>query len=263
MNCREAQEQMHGYLDGELELTRSLEIERHMNECRVCASVYKGQTALRSALRGGAPYYEAPPKLRKRLRSSLGDAAKAEAPMRFASRRWLAVGASLAAVLLIAVAVWRIAPARPARADDELLTREIVSGHVRSLMADHLTDVASSDQHTVKPWFDGKLDFAPQVKDFAAQGYPLVGGRLEYLNNRAVAALVYQRQKHYINLFVWPAAGPGADAGGKALTRQGYNMFVWTSAGMTYWAVSDLNSAELQEFAALVRAQTPPAATGY
>ena len=257
MSCQQTRELMHGYLDGELDLSESLEVERHMRECQSCARAYRDQTALRSALRDRAPYYTAPAKLRKRLGSSLREAAKAEAPTRALRWRWLAVGTSLACLFLLAFVVWRVAPDRFAPAGDDLLAQEIVSDHIRSLMVDHLTDVTSSDQHTVKPWFDGKLDFAPSVRDFSDEGYPLVGGRLEYLNGRRAAALVYQRQKHFINVFIMPASQM-ADSAPKLSTRQGYNLISWTQSGMAYWAVSDLNSTELQELTRLIKAQTPP-----
>ncbi|MBA3356983.1 MAG: anti-sigma factor [Pyrinomonadaceae bacterium] len=122
-------------------------------------------------------------------------------------------------------------------------------------MANHLTDVPSSDQHTVKPWFDGKLDFAPPVTDLTAQGFPLVGGRLDYISNRPVAALVYQRRQHFINLFIWLSTND-SESGNKIMTRQGYNLIRWNQSGMTYWAVSDLNLNELQEFAQAVQNPT-------
>lgn len=153
-----------------------------------------------------------------------------------------------ATVILIAVPLLR------GPSNDEILRREIVSGHVRSLMAGHLADVASSDEHTVKPWFAGKLNFSPMVVDLKNQGFPLIGGRLDYIDNRPVAALVYQRQKHYINLFVWPSHSD-SDADTKMILRQGYNLLHWSKAGMTYWAISDLNQAELQEFARHIQAQ--------
>jgi anti-sigma factor RsiW len=242
---------IHAYVDGELDLARSLEVEQHMEQCEVCAIAYRNQIALRSALKDSSLYHSAPAGLQKRIRSSLRREAKSEVGRRLFGWRWLPVGA-LALVLLMALVVWRAVPGlRPS--GDELLAQEIVSNHVRSLQLEgHRTDVISSDQHTVKPWFDGKLDFAPPVKDFSSQGFPLLGGRLEYLNNRAVAALVYQRQKHFINLYIWPAKQSNA-IGEVATKRQGYNLLSWTNSGMNFWAVSDLNAIELQEFARLVQ----------
>jgi mycothiol system anti-sigma-R factor len=257
VSCQRTQELLHGYLDSELDLTESLEVERHMHECQSCARAYTNQTALRSAFKHSSLYYSAPARLRKRIRSSLRQANKAEAPARSLPWRWLAVGASLACALLIALVIWSALPGRSGPSRDELLAQEVVSDHVRSLMANHLTDVASSDQHTVKPWFDGKVDFAPQVRDFSDQGYPLVGGRLEYVNGRSAAALVYQRQKHFINVFIWPS-DDGADSEARLSTHQGYNLIHWTKSGMTYWAVSDLNGVELQELVRLIQEQTPP-----
>jgi anti-sigma factor RsiW len=255
--CETAQELIHGYLDGELDLSRSLEVEQHMQECQVCASAYRNQTALRSAFKNSSLYYSAPETLEKRIRASLRREAKSEVGRRSFGWRWLAVGVALASVLLMALVVWRAVPGlRPS--GDDLLAQEIVSNHVRSLQLEsHRADVISSDQHTVKPWFDGKLDFAPPVKDFSSQGFPLIGGRLEYLNNRAVAALIYQRQKHFINLYIWPAEQSPAEqrkaAGEVPGKRQGYNLLHWTNAGMNYWAISDLNGVELHEFARLVQ----------
>jgi anti-sigma factor RsiW len=135
---------------------------------------------------------------------------------------------------------------------DDLLAQEIVSGHVRSMMANHLLDVISTDKHTVKPWFDGKLDFAPPVKDTTAQGFPLIGGRLDYIGDRPVAALVYKRQQHIINLFIWTTA-QASDENDRLLTRQGYNLVRWTHSGMTFWAVSDLELPQLQQFAQVIQ----------
>ncbi|HET6267936.1 MAG TPA: anti-sigma factor, partial [Acidobacteriota bacterium] len=137
-------------------------------------------------------------------------------------------------------------------ATNELVAQEILSSHVRSLMPGHLTDVVSSDQHTVKPWFNGKLDFSPPVRDFTAQGFPLVGGRLDYVNHREVAALVYTRNKHVINVFLWPSSET-ASKEPRPSTLQGYHIVEWTGSGMTHYVVSDLNEAELQEFIKLLQ----------
>ncbi len=235
MSCQIAQEFIHAYVDGELDLARTLEVELHMQECQVCVSAYRNQTALRSSFKDASLYYSAPRKLEKRIRSSLRREADSEVSRPSFGWRWLPIGVAATLALLM------------------LLAQEIVSNHVRSLQLEsHHTDVISSDQHTVKPWFDGKLDFAPTVKDFSTQGFPLIGGRLEYLNNRAVAALIYQRQKHYINLYIWPAEQSNA-ASEVAAKRLGYNLLHWTSPGMNYWAISDLNGVELHEFARLVQ----------
>ena len=223
-----------------------------MRECEVCARAYHNQITLRSSLKDESLYYCAPEKLKKRIHSSLRNEAKSEVSARGFGWRWLTVGASLAFLLLIGLVVWRVVPIRVNPSVD--LAQEIVSNHVRSLLpgGSHLTDVLSSDQHTVKPWFDGKVDFAPPVKDFASQEFHLYGGRLEYLNNRTVATLIYQRRLHYINLYIWPAEQAGA-TGEVTTQRQGYNLIHWTSSGMSYWAISDLNSVELHEFARLVQ----------
>ncbi len=163
--------------------------------------------------------------------------------------QWLKWGIPVAGTALIA---FLLATALTRPSTDERLAQEVTASHVRSLMAAHLTDVASSDQHTVKPWFDGKIDFAPPVKDLAAQGFPLVGGRLDYLQNRQVAALIYQRHKHFVNLFIWPAPR-SSNTTEKPAVRQGYNLIHWNQSGMTFWAVSDLNPAELREFVELIK----------
>lgn len=253
MSCQRAEELIHGYVDGELDLVRSLEVEQHMRECEICARAFRNQTTLRSSLKGDSLYYRAPENLQKRVQASLRKEAKAELPPRRFDWRWLTAAASLAFMVLIGVVVWRLVPRSLQSSSDELLAQEVTSDHVRSLqMPAHLTDVLSSDQHTVKPWFDGKVDFAPPVKDFASRDFRLYGGRLDYLNNRSVATLVYQRRLHYISLYIWPAEQAGS-TGEVTVQRQGYNLIHWTGSGMNFWAISDLNSVELHEFARLVQ----------
>ena len=252
MICHETRDLIHAYLDGELDLLRSLEIERHLPACQACALMFQNHQALRSAITTGSLYHQAPDDLRRRVRSAGRQVDQAESKSWLLSWRRLSVGASLAAVVVLVMALiptWTRSPA------DDLMTKEVISAHVRSLMADHLVDVASSDRHTVKPWFNGRLDFSPPVTDLTERGFPLSGGRLDYLNNRPVAALVYRRQQHIINLFIWPSAQAPQKIALKPVTQQGFHLIGCTSEGMTFLAVSDLNERELEEFVRLALSQ--------
>jgi len=255
LNCQETQNLIHAYLDGELDLVKSLEIEEHLQDCRACSQATKNHQALRTAMNAGSLYFRAPGPLRKRIESTVrqADRSATHAP-RVMPWRWLGVAASLVVVVFVTWSVTRSLSAPPA---NDLLAQEVVASHVRSLMPDHLADVASSDQHTVKPWFSGKLDFSPVVEDLANQGFPLIGGRLDYLDNQPVAALVYRYQQHVINLFIWPAVG-ASDTNATMDTRQGYHLAHWTKSSMTYWAISDLNESELQQFVQLVQNLAAP-----
>jgi anti-sigma factor RsiW len=252
MICKDAQNLINGYVDGELDLIRNLEIERHIQDCALCTQDHKSHQVLSNAIKTGSLYFKAPADLRRRIQLSLRKAAKAEAGRRMLPKWWFNIAAPMAAAAVILLA---LVPFLRGPSADDLLAGEVISSHVRSLMASHLADVSSSDQHTVKPWFAGKLNFSPPVEDLAKQGFPLIGGRLDYLEDRPVAALIYQRQKHFINLFIWPL-GSDSDVETKTVLRQGYNLFHWTRSGMTFWAVSDLNNAELQKFVQLVQNQT-------
>jgi len=273
MNCEEAIKLMDGYLDGELDPITSQTIEQHMRECPKCDQAYKTHGSLIRAISNATPYYKAPAGLRERIQSSLREEI-AEQPVRNGVRgsqvlfrrrqpelrtilwgrswNWLALAA---AVLLAAIIGWNLFPRLQQPGADQFLATELIASHVRSLMANHLTDVASSDQHTVKPWLDAKLDFAPSVVDLANDGFPLVGGRLDYLDNRPVAALVYQRRKHFINLFVWPAEA-GAARPTMAMSHQGYQLLHWVDSDFNYWAVSDVNANDLQTFKQQFEGQT-------
>jgi len=188
-------------------------------------------------------YFEPPPHLEGRVRAELRKTGKAPTGRRF-GWRWLVAAASLPSMAALAGAL--VVMSRIPSQND-LLNQEIVSAHVRSLMADHLTDVPSSDQHTVKPWFNGKLDFSPEVRDLSGEGYPLVGGRLDYLGGRSVAVLVYQRRQHSINVFVWPEPD-AARAEPREVSSRGYNLIRWSHGGTSYSVVSDLNLGELRTF---------------
>jgi len=247
LSCAEKRVLIDGFLDGELDAVRSLEIEAHLKACPSCSRLLESHGALRYAINAGSLAYRAPAKLERSIRAALPQEVRPVRTGGVFPWRWLSLAASAAFALALA---WGLAQRVATPSAEELLAREAVSSHVRSLMAAHLTDVTSTDQHTVKPWFDGKLDFAPPVHDFAEAGFPLLGGRLDYLNGRPVAALVYQRRKHFINLFIWPANDAG-DAAEKAATQQGYNILHWRQAGMNFWAVSDVNAADLAAFAGL------------
>jgi anti-sigma factor RsiW len=249
VTCTQLRNLLHGFVDGELDLVRHLEIDHHLQECSACSEAVSQRRALRKALGDAALYHRPPLALRERIQSCLRQASKPPAALPVLPRRWLGVAAALAFVALL---VWGIVRIRSLPTAEELLAQEVASSHVRSLLLDKLLDVASSDQHSVKPWFQGKLDFAPAVKNLAGEGYPLIGGRLEYLDNRKVAAVVYKRDQHVINLFIWPATTE-ADEAPRALTRQGYLLLHWTRAGLTFWVISDLNQEELQEFVGLIQ----------
>ncbi len=255
MNCQEIKSLKHAYADRELDPVRTTEIEQHLGGCPACSQVYENIRALGSALKSADLYFKAPAQLKSSIRASLA-VERSDAPRLQRSEastlswwHWFKFGLPIAGTAVVAflLAVTFVRPSA-----DERLGQEVTAGHVRSLMANHLTDVASSDQHTVKPWFDGKVDFAPPVKDLAAQGFPLVGGRLDYLQDRQVAALVYQRQKHFINLFIWPEPR-NSNTSAKPIVRRGYNLIHWSGSGMTFWAASDLNAAELREFVELIK----------
>jgi len=236
MNCEEARQWLSAYVDEELDVTASLEVERHLAECPGCRREHAELLGIREAMRGAELTYEPPAALAKKVRAEVARAARQERGAGWFDWRW-AAAAALAAAVLVAAVLWT----RPSGAEPRLLA-EVVAGHVRSLQADHLVDVESSDRHTVKPWFQGRLDFSPPVPDLPE----LVGGRLDYLDGRAVAALIYQRRGHRINVFVWPGAGQG---GPTTESTKGYQAVHWYGAGMEWWAVSDMNAVELTAFA--------------
>ena len=274
MNCNEATELMDGYLDGELDARTNQEIERHLRECAKCSHAYELERDLVRAVESGAPYFKAPAELRESIQSSLrseiarqplGSVSEMKRAGVFSRRSertatvftpqwsWLALAAAIIAAAIVAV---NFVPRWQRNGGEQFLATQLISSHVRSLMASHLTDVASSDQHTVKPWLDTKLDFAPPVVDLTNDGFPLVGGRLDYVENRPVAALVYQRRKHFINLFIWPADSVMTVAD-KTISHQGYQLVHWIDGDFNYWAVSDVSEGDLQLFKQAFEKQLP------
>jgi anti-sigma factor RsiW len=244
MRCNNTRELIGAYVDDELDLVRSLDIEGHLHECSICSREYQNHRSLRRAIKGAELNFEAPPGLEKRIRTNLGRANKSEAKPWSLSWRWAIAGASVAAT--VAMLLFAAMTLNRHQTGD-LLAQDVVSSHLRSLIPGHTIDVPSTDQHTVKPWFNGKLDFSPPVRDLADKGFNLTGGRLDYVDNRPVAVVVYTRRLHTINLYIW-LSNTDANAGGEATVRQGYNMIHWTKEGMIFWAVSDLNTGELHDF---------------
>ena len=260
MACEDNALLLHAYSDGELDLVRSLEIEKHVKICASCAQELREQQILREGIRSANLYHRAPEALRARIiayesgvpaRPSEQSRAVAS-PLRTARRRpvleWLAVAAAILITLGLGV---RFIPSVLSTRQRDLVAEELVASHIRSLQPGHLMDVVSTDQHTVKPWFDGKIDFAPPVRDLVEQGYPLIGGRLDYIGGRDVAALVYQLRKHYINVFIWPDDGKQRNRP-EFVSKQGYNVACGSSGGMRLCGVTDANAEDLRQFMQLL-----------
>ncbi|HET7550079.1 MAG TPA: anti-sigma factor [Gemmatimonadaceae bacterium] len=275
LTCTECRERLAPYIDDELDVLDRQAVKAHLAGCPACSSRYDRQRALGDTLRRELPTYRAPDLLRARIGNALraegGRGSQPAAEQREVSktdartaatgaRRWRLVALAASALLVVST-TYDIVAIRSAGRDivqrsasvGDAIAHDVLASHVRSLMPGHLTDVASSNRHNVKPWFNGRLDYSPPVYDLSDSGFPLIGGRVDYVGNRAVAVLVYQRRQHLISVYVWPSP---ADTDGGAQrppvqTRQGYHMLSWTRGGMTCWAISDLNEEELRELARL------------
>ena len=252
MDHKEAIELLPAYLDQELGIPDTVALEHHLNDCPECQREYAEQNGVRVLLKNDAAHFRAPAHLAERIQMSLPKERPNISTRKTWRLNWLNTGAVMATLLAV---VWSGALYFTLPTAQERLMEELVSNHVRSLQVDHLSDVASTDQHTVKPWFNGKLDFSPPFIDLAPQGYPLIGGRLDYLNGRTVAVLIYRHNQHPINLYVWPSRNP--DMTPHAQDHQGFHIIMWTASGMGYWAVSDLAANELKLFVSGLMASKP------
>ncbi|MGA2289292.1 anti-sigma factor family protein [Bradyrhizobium sp.] len=250
--CSEWELVLHGSIDGELDAAHSLQLEQHLATCSHCANELERFRALKRVISQKGVRWRTPDHVRAQVLAAISREAATDARTSATPaveerergfnilgfiKQWMFVPslAALAASLFLV-----IAPIQ----DRSSIEDEVIAGHVRSLLASHLTDVATSDQHTVKPWFNGKIDFSPPVVDLAPEGFPLVGGRIDYVGGRVVAALIYKRQLHLINVFIWPAAPAAATA----RSRDGYNIENWSEDGLTFWAVSDVSADDITRF---------------
>jgi anti-sigma factor RsiW len=253
MNCSEAEVLIHALIDGELDAGHARDVETHLAGCADCAGKLAAYRAMRDTMAESGLKEAAPARLRSRIEAALPAPFPAAAPVaaprfnpRRLNRRFFVGGFALGTALSGAVAASLVLGVF--RGDqNQMLAGEVVSAHLRSLQPGHLTDVETSDQHTVKPWFNGKLDVAPPVIDLTAEGFTLIGGRLDDINGETVAAIVYRRRNHVINLFVTP--GLAAERKGvSSESRHGFGIRHWTEGGLDFWATSDVNSGELDEF---------------
>ena len=260
MNCRECFDYIDAYIDNELDVAATIQVKQHLRACVECQQLLEARKAVQALLGNPQVSFEAPDSLLGKIQSVL-PVARSDVKQRSRSRFVIpfprfSVPLALAATIAIMLGlVYLTQRGMFDRSRGTALAQEVISSHVRSLLATHLLDVPSTDQHTVKPWFDGKLKFAPPVHDFAEHGFRLTGGRLDYFDGREVAALVYQRRLHLINLFIWPSAS-GHNTAAESFTKDGYNVSHWDRDGFSFWAVSDVNAEDLRAFADLAMQQS-------
>jgi mycothiol system anti-sigma-R factor len=249
MDCVRASELLHGYLDNELDLMHIEEIQAHLGACVSCGKQHAQELKLRSLLQARAPRYAAPAHLRSKILTAVRSTQRESRLRGWFPIGWLQFGGSLAASVLLTstITYYSVQSSNTERVIDE-----VVATHVRSLITNRLTDVESSDQHTVKPWFNGKVDFSPPVKDLVAQGFPLVGGRLDYVDGRPIAALLYRHRQHWISVFMWPDQS-GKDSAPRSFSKRGYDITQWSAEGLRFYVVSDIASPELGQFVTLLR----------
>jgi anti-sigma factor RsiW len=244
---------LHAFIDGELDAASTLGLEAQLKASPALRQELARLSALQSSVQTLAARFSAPPQLTQRLFAALPAAQPEGLPSGIPSWwRTLAMGTTATAMALL---IWNLSSTFVSRGDNSALLEEVVSAHVRSLMADHLTDLTSTERHSVKPWLSNRLDFAPPVHDFANEGFSLLGGRLDYVGGKPTAAIVYRHRQHLINVFVWPSAEIN-DSPIRISNHRGYNSTNFNSGGISYWTVSDLNSDDLHKLTTLL--QHPP-----
>jgi anti-sigma factor RsiW len=250
------------YVDKELSLSEVVDFEQHLNSCATCQIEYQEQMRVGTLIKNNALYFEAKSELAKLIETAIAADLSNTRPQKtqhnFWNFNWLGSWAGIGgskgilmaslALLIVSTSLFLAIPSA-----QEKLTEELTASHIRSLQADHLSDVISTDQHTVKPWFNGKLDYAPPVVDLTAVGFPITGGRLDYINGKSVAVVIYHHNKHPINLYVWP--NTSSDSAVHTIARKGYTLVHWATGGMNYWAVSDIEAGKLTSFAEKLQAQ--------
>nr|WP_199044429.1 anti-sigma factor [Dyella sp. ASV24] len=256
MICDDAGLLMHAYLDDELDAADSAAMARHLDQCAACKARYETYTIMQKALSEPSLYHRTPDALRARWNTPTASATPTPLPIRRRVPVAFAAAAGFAAAMLLSTPAWL--HWLPSRGANDVVA-QVISSHVRSLQGEHLMDVVSTDQHTVKPWFEGKLDFSPRVKDLASEGFPLVGGRMDALDGHSVAALVYKRRLHVINLFQWPV--DGSTSASATTQEHGYTVIRWTGDGMRYVAISDVNEGDLRQFVLAFQNDANPAMT--
>jgi anti-sigma factor RsiW len=253
MNCEECHDYIDAFIDNELDVSATILVEQHLRDCIRCQQLLDARKTVVTLINDAQVRFEVPDSLLGKVQSVI-PSSRSGLKQRSRSRLavpWFSVPLALAATITIMLGlVYMNQRGMFDRPSGKVLAQEVISSHVRSLLGTHLLDVPSTDQHTVKPWFNGKLKFSPPVHDFANEGFRLIGGRLDYFNGREVAALVYQRRQHVINLFIWPADSSHNTAA-TGFTKDGYNVSHWIRDGFEFWVVSDVNGAELSTFADL------------
>jgi len=258
MNCQECHDYIDAYIDNELDIASTILVKQHLRDCFDCQQLLESRKAVGALLDNPQVRFEVPDSLLGRIQSAL-PVSRSEVKQQSRNRfviPWFSIPLALAATIAVMLGLAFLNQGGVFdRSHGNSLAQDVISSHIRSLLATHLFDVPSTDQHTVKPWFDGKLKFSPPVHDFAERGFRLTGGRLDYLNGREVAALVYQRRLHIINLFIWPSES-GRNTAAESFTKDGYNVSHWYRDGFEFWAVSDVNAEDLRAFADLEMQQS-------